>query len=1607
MTDNLREVLEAVADGRLTEQQALPLLRALTTPGVLAAPEAPVAPESSPVEEDTYPLSRGQAALWAIQQSAPGTTAYNLPLALRLRPDADPRHLQGALSAAVRRHPSLRISVRQGEDGPVQTVSDRGITLEERDLSHLTGPELMERIRQLIHTPFDLEHDPLHRAYFVRAPGEAGPLLLLVFHHLVTDGVTSHLLLRDLVADYETLARGGTPVPGEPATPYSRFVRWQRERLAGPDAAADRAYWARRLKGASTSAVLDRLVDHRRVGPPDYVGSSVQLELDAPAWAAVRTAARELRLTPFSVVYAAYVWLLHRYSGQDDICVMVPTDGRPTQDFDRTVGYMINPVVLRTACGPGMTVRELCASVHEELLDAEDHGDHPFAAVVDDLRREGNPDASFDIGFYLQQGVGKDLDMAAGQTLVRDALAVTQEGESDLVLEVVVREDRALVYVKYDPEQFTRPTVERFADHYRELLARMTEDLDRSLDTIEVAGPRERALLHRVNATTVRHPGPPTAVGLVLDQADRTPDATAVVDEDKSLTYRELVHRTEVLADRLRKAGVRPGALVGVAAERRAELVVALLAVHRAGAAYVPLDPGFPPDRLAFIVSDAGLTTVVTDAASAPALPPDSQADPVLLDEIDWTSATPPVPEPVPAPADIAGHTAYVLYTSGSTGRPKGVEITHGNLANFLAAMAERPGCAEGDRLLAVTTVSFDIAGLELLLPLTRGASVEIAPTEVARDGLALRELLERSAPTIVQATPATWQMLLAAGWNGRLNGKILCGGEALTPELAGKLLVRADEVWNMYGPTETTIWSSTARVRRHGTVSAGTPIANTRFHLLDEHRRPVPFGTVGELYIAGDGVARGYLGRPELTAEKFPDGGFLGESGRLFRTGDAARHLPDGGLEILGRLDRQAKLRGYRIELGEIEAALRRTGLVEEARVVLRDDAAGHPALIGFVQVPEPAAGEEELVDRLRERLAAWLPGYMVPARLIPLESLPRTPNAKIDTGPLGRLGLEEIVRDYGHRSARPPAPGAGHAPKPADAPVGDAAGDAAAALREELRGWVAEIARVPAEQISARRPIGDYGFDSIRFTRLSAVLRDRLRVTVAPTAFYGHPTLDALATHLLTTFPEQLAGRHQAAPPAEAAEAAEERGPAAPVSPVRPARPVRTVRTVLADPDDSGYPPVAIIGMGGRLPESDTLEEFWGHLSGMRDLVRPYPMERGFSRALFGRYADGDPTAFQGSFVRDVAGFDAQRFRISPREAAQMDPQHRLLLHAALGAVQDAGVAPGEFAGSRAGVFVGITGADYFSLLGHERETDDHFLLGNVASVAANRISHLFDLRGQSTIYDTACSSSLVAIHRAVRSLQFGDCDTALAGGANLLLSPYGYLGLRRAGMLSPDARCKTFDASADGYGRGEGVVLLLLKRLDRARADGDPVHGVIIGSAENHGGRTHSLTVPNPRAQADVVVRAHEAAGTPASVGYIETHGTGTALGDPIEAEGLKDAFARLLAREGADTARIALGSVKTNIGHLEAAAGVAGVVKVLLAMRHRTLPGLVHLTHPNPMLELDGTPFHLQTHTTAWDPPRDGAGRPHPRRAGVSSFGMGGSNVHVVLEEAEEQ
>jgi amino acid adenylation domain-containing protein len=784
------------------------------------------------------------------------------------------------------------------------------------------------------------------------------------------------------------------------------------------------------------------------------------------------------------VMLAAFQLLLQRYTGQDDVFVGSVLAGRPRPELEPLIGLFINPLVLRTDLSGDPPFTEALARVRETVLRAFANRDVPFERVVEAVQPQRDPSRHpvFQINFLYQRDFVRPF-RAAGLTLTAIP-SVSPGAIYDLNFFLVERAEGLRASCEYNTGLYDVGTVRRLLGHFQSLL----EGIDaaphgRASELPLLTAPERQQLLVEWNATRSGSPRDRCAHHLIEEQAARTPKAVAAAFEGRQLTYAELGAAANRLARYLQRLGAGPGATVAVCLDRSLDMLVAVLAVWKAGAAYVPLDPAYPRERLAAVLADARPALLLTQGAAAAGL--DTGAVPVV--RLD--AAGPQIARegagrlsaPV-GPADLA----YVIYTSGSTGRPKGVEVPHGAVVNMLCSMARRPGLTRQDTLLAVTTLAFDISVLELFLPLTVGARVVIVPRDVAADGEKLRAALLASRATVMQATPATWRLLLEAGWGVGAGLKVLCGGEALPRDLADGLLARSSCVWNMYGPTETTVWSAAAPVPPGpGPVTIGAPIANTRFYVLDRQGRPAPVGVPGELYIGGEGVARGYRNRPELTAEKFLPDPFAG-AGRMYRTGDLVRYRPDGALEFLGRLDNQVKVRGYRIELGEVEAALVRHPAVREAAVVVREDAPGDRRLVGYVTArPDGAPAAAALRPFLKERL----PEYMVPAAFVVLDVLPLTPNGKVN-----RVAL----------------------PAPAAAGPADEAGRVAPANEVEARlaqVWERLLGR---ERLSVTADFFDEGGNSLLAVRLLNEVEREFGRKVSLAKFFEAPTVRSVAASL-----------------------------------------------------------------------------------------------------------------------------------------------------------------------------------------------------------------------------------------------------------------------------------------------------------------------------------------------------------------------------------------------------------------------------------------------------------------------------------------------------------
>ncbi len=964
------------------------------------------------------PLSSMQERLWFLAQLSPQNTAYNLAIPLRLLGPLHEAALARALQEIVRRHDVLRASFPAVDGVPRQVIAPVfDLPLPLVDLCHLPTEARAEQVQAILEQEraqlFDLSSGPLLRALLLRFDDQ-DHLLMLDVHHIVFDGWSAGVLGRELAMLYSAFADDQpSPLPPLPIQ-YTDFARWQQEHLRGEVLAQHLAYWHAALVDAPL--VLDLPTDRPRLPIQSGQGAAVPLVLPADLTGALTTLSHRTGCTLFMTLCTAFAALLSRYSGQADLLIGLPIAQRLRLETEPLIGFFANTVIVRANLTGDPPFLEALETVREAALGAYAHQEAPFARVVEVLQpeRDLGRNPLYQVAFTLQNlsamPYGEDL---AGLTLHPAPTPITTT-TCDLTLTLRLDGDVLTGHLEYSTDLFDADTVARMAGHFATLLEGVVADPTRRISVLPLLSVDERhQLLVTWNHTRVDDLPVSCVHDLVAAQASRTPDAIALQDRGEMLTYRVLDMRANRLAVRLRALGVAPDVLVGLCMERSVDMVVGLLGILKAGGAYVPLDPAYPPARLAFMLQDAQAPVLLTQARLCSTLPP---YDGTIVVVDDDGTASDPGPLPGPAVAATPDDLAYVIYTSGSTGTPKGVPIPHRALTNLLTALQRTLGLTSTDVLLAVTTLSFDIAALEIFLPLIVGARIVLASRAETQDGRLLADALARAQKiTVMQATPSTWRLLLAAGWQGEPRLMALCGGESLSGDLARMLRPRVAALWNLYGPTETTIWSTAHPVEDVAgvVVPIGRPLANTDLYVLDDHGQPVPPNVEGELYIGGAGLARGYLRRPGLTAEKFVHHPFSDDpDARLFKSGDIARYRRDGALEILRRRDHQVKIRGQRIELGEVEVALLANPAVREAAVIVREDDPGDQRLVAYIVTEgasTPTPGE------LRALLRDRLPGYGIPSAFVFLDALPLSPSGKLD------------------RTALPPPSGAGREGAPA----------------------------------------------------------------------------------------------------------------------------------------------------------------------------------------------------------------------------------------------------------------------------------------------------------------------------------------------------------------------------------------------------------------------------------------------------------------------------------------------------------------------------------------------------------------------------------------------
>ncbi|WP_158625004.1 non-ribosomal peptide synthetase/type I polyketide synthase [Corallococcus terminator] len=1519
------------------------------------------------------PLSVQQEQVWFLQKLSPDSISYQAQTTLRVMGGLDLPVLERALTELTRRHELLRTTYEEVDGRPwqcVQPVTPVRVPL--LDLSAL--PEDVrerrreEAIREELRRPLSLFALPLARWSALRlAPDEHE--IVLVEHHVVHDGVSFSVLMRELDALYNAYLRGeDSPLP-EPAVQYRDFAVWQRAALEAPGMKAQLAYWRERLAGAPE--VLPLRTDRPRPPVQGFNGDLLRLELPPALPGALRTFCQREGVTLFHALFSAFATLLHRYTGEQDLCIGSAFAARAgIRNIENLIGMFVNAVVLRCDVSGAPSFRQLVHQVKDITSAAAEHQTYPFLKLVEALGVKRDPSRN-----PLIQAMFSFHDSAVPSPRLGSASCTIFErgnGSSKVDLDVVAiphagrhlgdasrGDDRISLIWEYNRDLFDRATMERMSAHFLRLLEVAVRSPDTAVSRLPMLTDAEQhALLSERNGPEVSTAEPPVQLQ-VLEQARRTPGAVAVRDEAGALTYAELIRRATLLAEHLRRQGTAASSLIGICAPRGAELVTAELGVLLAGAAYLPLDPEHPAERLALLLADGGVRQVVTTGALRERLP--ATLEQVCVEDFH----APGTPRGQPSADARPGQLAYVMYTSGSTGTPKGVMVEHGSLSNLVGWHRRAFGLDANSRATLLYSPAFDPSAAEIWPALTAGATLHVPGQDVRLSPERLQAWLLSERITFTDLPTTLVERLLALAWPDACELRtVLAGGDRLLSRPRPGMPWR---LFNQYGPTETTVTATSSEVLASGPEASlpaiGRPIAGTTAYVLDAELQPVPLGAGGALYLGGAGVARGYLNRPDLTASSFIPDPFSSRPGaRLYRTGDHVRIRPDGELEFLGRMDAQLKLRGFRVEPAEISARLRTCPGIAEAHVRAWSAPGAEPRLVGYLvpraghAVPSPA--------RLREHLARELPAYMIPSAYVELGALPLTHGGKVDERAL-------------------PAPTVTQA---SQVPLANE-------LERQLAGLWCETLRL--ERVGAEDNFFDLGGHSLLLGQVQHLLKSRLGHDVPMVKLFEFPTVRALAGH--------LQGQGDGGAAAVAREQRQEQrqsglarmmGRAETAGGGQHAGGAGTGSSVTPWEDRSAH--IAVVGLACRFPGATNAEAFWANLAGGVESITFFGPDGHPREQPPGEAAVGEEVPAFG-LVADADRFDAAAFGCSPQEALMLDPQQRVFLECAREALEDAGYDPARYPGA-IGLYAGGSETSYLSALRARREllagaSDWQLRLATGMDFLTSRVAYKLGLRGPAVTVQTACSTSLVAIHLAAQALLAGDCDIALAGGASVHAPPrFGHYS--EGGPLSPDGRCRAFDAKAQGTVGSNGAGLVVLKRLADALADGDTIRAVLRGSAINNDAAGKiGFTAPSVEGQASVIETALRVAGvTSESITAIEAHGTGTRLGDPIELAALTKAF---------DTRQRQfcwIGSVKTNIGHTDAAAGVAGFIKTVLALEHRKLPPSLNFEQPNPEIDFEHSPFRVNTQLRDWD--TGGL----PRRAGVSSLGIGGTNAHVVLEEA---
>jgi amino acid adenylation domain-containing protein len=943
------------------------------------------------VEKESVPISKTQMRFWFLDQMEPGNASCNVSRRYHLKGKLDIATLQKCFEILIERHEILRSAIVGGYDIPLLKILDKtGFSMNVFHLDNLNQKEKANEARRIAYEAaaksFQLSKPPLFRANLV-CLNKDEYIFTFVIHHIIIDGTSLSILFGELESIYNSFVKNQPLTLPPTQRQYREFIRFQNEGIGVGNSERKLNFWKKNLGGELP--IVEIPADNKSF-QPTFNGGRIYYSINEHLVKELKKLSMEVGCSLYTVLLAAFKVLIYRYTGSEDITLGSPVANR-NEEFENTLGVFINMVPIRSQVNGKKGFKEFLVLERRVTFSAFANHDYPFEDIIANICPKRNPLVPPIFQIMFQYITGKKPEFTGVEVSVLEI--DTGKSQFDLSLYMWEWDDYLDGYFEFNTDLYNRKKIERLSGHFYLLLKEIVDNPDIPIDLLMFISDEEKQkLIYKFNNTHREYPLDKTIIELFEENRRKNPYRIAVEFDNIRLNYNDLNERANRLANYLRLKNLRPGDLIGISTDRSHLMVIAIIAGLKCGAAYVPLDPSYPHNRLKYMTENAALFLIITHSKYISTFHDftgtivDIHRDEQEIDE------QPAHFEKIYFSSDSI---AYVIYTSGSTGRPKGVKIRHSSVVNFLCSMREYPGINSKDILLSVTSLSFDISVLELFLPLITGAKLVLVDKDTAGDGQKLLETLKLSKATIMQATPSTWKIMLDAGWNEKIKLKILCGGETLIPNLAEQLMKRGKELWNMYGPTETTIWSSIKKISSEKEITLGSPLANTQLYVLDKNRQLLPDRVPGELYIGGAGLSAGYLNNPELTEERFVYNPFNTGSKKIYKTGDIVCYKENGELEFLRRTDDQVKLRGFRIELGEIESALISHKLIKEAAALIKESRPGDVRLFAFVV---PLKNGKLKIEKLKNDLRQKLPEYMIPSSIFELEKLPLTLNGKVN---------------------------------------------------------------------------------------------------------------------------------------------------------------------------------------------------------------------------------------------------------------------------------------------------------------------------------------------------------------------------------------------------------------------------------------------------------------------------------------------------------------------------------------------------------------------------------------------------------------------------------